>query len=257
MAHMTQSTKMQTVPGCSRSAKRAGPRCVLIFFFSLLAFGCGKNIAWTEVEGRWYDQDRDQHMEVTPNHLVMEVFRAPANIKVYRADLKGDDLVLEPTSYPWSAKAKPPERQVWTLEFEPGLIGLQTSGRVWVLKRGGTTSDAPPRKELTGLWRQVNSKTNTIDYIEFTPWSTIVAVTWQASAQGARPKPMAEWWAYTSPESGTLELDGVTLASGDAQQTAEYSLESNTLTLDIGERHYTLRRSDSYEYVVPEATPTP
>jgi hypothetical protein len=211
-------------------------------------------LEWQQVEGRWFDQDRDQHLELTPDRLVVEVIRAPMQVNVYHGDLQNGTVALTPLVASWPGEEAPnrPRQQSWKLDLDGNIMGLQTAARVWSLKKAESVTIGHPRAELTGLWRQVKQGSSEIQYFEFTPWATLVTITYEAGGAGAQAKsgpllPLAQWWEYSSPEPGVLALDGVTLETENAKTRAKYSLDANTLTLDLLGQTYTLRKTDSVE----------
>ncbi len=197
------------------------------------------------------DQDRDVHLELTPGHLALQVSRNPAMVALWRPDLRGEELTLEPLSRAWNPKGQDPQPERWACQRQGSRLTLQTDTRLWNLEK--KTDAGRPRRELTGLWRQVRQTDQKIDYVEFTPWSTVVSLTWQPENGEARPgqapatRRIAEWWSYTSPEEGVLMLEGVSRSSARSILRAGYTIESNTVTLNLNGTVYTLRKTDRVE----------
>lgn len=213
--------------------------------------GCSKKADWNDIEGIWLDQDRDCHLEFTPHRLAVEVVRNPAQVLQWQAKLEQGVLALHPLSKSWTSSGQPPKAQRWFCQRRSDMLALTTDSRVWNLKKKVITER--PREELVGLWRQVRKDDQKINYVEFTPWASVITLTWQPetprnAAQGKNAdKQIAEWWTYDSPESGVLQAEGVTRGRALARSRATYSLESNTLTLRLGSETYTLRKTDRVE----------
>lgn len=199
----------------------------------------------------WLDQDRDVHLEMTPGKLAVQIARNPALISVWTPSLKEGELDLAPLSQAWSPKGTALKPERWSCQRSGSRLILQTESRLWTLEK--KSDPGRPRSELTGLWRQVRQLDQKIDYIEFTPWSTLVSVTWQPEHASSKPgqapatRRIAEWWAYSSDEAGRLTLDGLTRGSARSQIQADYALENNTVTLKLNGTTYTLRKTERVE----------
>lgn len=197
------------------------------------------------------DQDRDVHLEITPGRLALQVSRNPAMVSLWRPDLHEGVLSLDPLSRSWNPKGQDPRAERWACHRQGSRLTLQTDTRLWNLEK--KTDVGRPRRELTGLWRQVRQTDQKIDYVEFTPWSTVVSLTWQPDNVGSEPgqapatRRVAEWWAYSSPEQGVLSLEGISRESARSVLRADYTLENNTVTLKLNGTVYTLRKTDRVE----------
>jgi hypothetical protein len=195
--------------------------CLLLCFLILLS-GCSFDPA-EKMPGTWSNGSRGQILDVTPNGLYAEVW-LDSLVSLSAWEITGDDLTLVPISVDLAEEPRKPEYRFASdgLEFP-----LEKGRKLRFIREKMESSPIP---KVVGLWSR-ETDTYRKEFLEFTPWSTVVWTRWEGEA-GAQHL-VSGWSAYRLGGEDKL-LFFSTLEGGElVQWSRKISFEAKASSLTI------------------------
>lgn len=208
---------------------RARLGCILIL---LILFGCSGEEE--TVLGVWSNGHQGKLLDISPSGFYAEIW---VESQVYVYSYKAEDDEIERKSM---CSLVPQEEMIQEYLFTDGGLEFPGKGAQYVRFAREHPSEAPD-PALVGLWYR-ETVTRKKEFIEFTPWSTVIWNRWDGEA--GKETLSSGWAAYILSKEGNLLLTGV--ENNDLlnwTKPVKYTIDGSRLSLrlpeGLGKRDYT------------------
>ncbi len=203
-----------------------------LLLICLVLLGCSGDEE--TLPGVWSNGHKGKLLDITPSGFYAEVW---VESQVYLTTYKAEDEELEQKTM---CSLLPQEEMLREFTFSDGGLEFPGKGAQYV-RYAREHPDESPDPALVGLWYR-ETVTRKKEFIEFTPWSTVVWNRWDGEA-GSETLTCG-WAAYILSREGNLLFTGV--ENKDLlkwTKPVKYKVEGSRLSLrlpkGLGKRDYT------------------
>ena len=196
---------------------------------------CGCSDPAKELPGLWSNGQQGRALDITPNGMYADVY-LESLVTLKSWELEDGDLLLTDIS---SEPTDQSTQQEFRFKDEGLEFPLEKGRHLRFIREG---QDRTPVADLVGLWGR-ETKTYRKEFIEFTPWQTVIWTRWDGDA-GSQSL-VSGWSSYAKTVDGKLLFHG-TLENGKWLQWTRkisYSRSASGITLSfpkpIGKKTFT------------------